>query len=219
MKFSIRTLLLWVAFAAVLAAALARPSLLWTRLLFTLSLLFCGASLIGCFTTRGKRRTFWIGAAVIGAIYYSAWNDGFVTADAFGGTESSRGRALISQSMLEQAGKVIGHQFPFDHETFEIWDSAMFSVEANDPQYPNESPPPTDDDPFGVVPGPVDTLLARDFEVSNLVLLPMNVSNKAVHGRYSQYLVTGHSAFTIILGVLGGYLSQWFFKAASDEPT
>src|SRR5688572_700665 len=103
MKLSLRTLLIWVAFAAIVAAALARPSLLWTRLLFTVAIVFLGWSIVGAIATRGNRRIFWAGSAVFAAGYFFLLWGG--PRSGYGDGSFGPARTLATQEVLNWIGK------------------------------------------------------------------------------------------------------------------
>jgi hypothetical protein len=132
MKLSLRALLLWVAFAALVAAALARPSLLWTRLMFTCTIVFLIWAVIGALATRGQQRVFWIGAAAFGLGYgllFSGSRPSPYGVD--GGFEM--GRVVVTQQVLEWTAGAIGHEDPMQSNRATVWDPSILWQQRNTP--------------------------------------------------------------------------------------
>jgi hypothetical protein len=125
MKISLRTMLIWVAFAAVVAAALARPSLLWTRLLFSCAAVFLGWSLIGALAARGRQRTFWIGAATSGIAYALLFGGGRPSPYS-GDSGFELGRVLMTHQLLDWTAQAIGHNDPMEGSRATVWDPMIF---------------------------------------------------------------------------------------------
>src|SRR5215208_3826450 len=80
MRFSIRWLLGMIIFAAVGAAATARPSSWWASGLWTFAIAMLCTSLIGSIVRQGAKRAFWISFAIFGWMYavlvFAPWFDG-----------------------------------------------------------------------------------------------------------------------------------------------
>jgi hypothetical protein len=70
LKFSLGTLLLVVAVAAVGCAALANPTDLWTEVVIAVTLVFLFASLVAALVGQGRLRVFATGFAAVGWAYF-----------------------------------------------------------------------------------------------------------------------------------------------------
>ena len=124
MRISLRALLLWVAFAALVAAALARPSLLWTRLLFSCTVVFLVWAVIGALATRGNQRVFWIGAAAFG-LSYGLMFSGNRPSPYGGDAGFEMGRVLVTQQLLDAAAQAIGHEDALQSNRATVWDPSI----------------------------------------------------------------------------------------------
>lgn len=124
MTISLRALLLWVAFAALVAAALARPSLLWTRLLFSCTAVFLVWAVIGALATRGNQRIFWIGAAAFG-LAYGLMFSGSRPSPYGGDAGFEMGRVLVTQQLLDAAARAIGHEDVLQSNRATVWDPSI----------------------------------------------------------------------------------------------
>jgi hypothetical protein len=126
MKLSLRALFGWVALAALIIAALAQPSLLWMRVMFTLALGFVAVAAAGAILAHGKPRAFWTGAALCSALYLLALLH--VSQGSIQG-RTILARSLLTQHLLDAMARARGMTIRSEFDGFELWDEAMFRPE------------------------------------------------------------------------------------------
>lgn len=127
MKLSLRALFGWVALAALMVAALAQPSLLWMRVMFTLALGFVACAAAGAILLRGKPRAFWTGAAMCGGLYL------FILLHLHQGEIRWRtvlARGLLTQHLLDAIARARGMPIRSEFDGFELWEDAIFRPES-----------------------------------------------------------------------------------------
>jgi hypothetical protein len=126
MKLSLRALFGWVALAALIIAAMAQPSLLWMRVMFTLALGFVACAAAGAILSRGKQRAFWTGAALCSTMYLVA-----VLHVSHGQIQGRTifARSLLTQHVLDAIARGRGMHVRSEFDGFELWDEAMFRPE------------------------------------------------------------------------------------------
>ena len=264
MKMSLRTLLLWVAFIAVVTAALAQPSLFWMRVMLSLSIAFLLYAACGALAARGPARSFWIGAAVFGGGYFFMFAQG--PQDRFNPVATSLlSRALITQPLLDALAAARGLEVRSHWGDFNLWDQSIYSSSPygssgmGGPGIPGTgSAPPGgggffDVDPEGLqespaAGGPTPVPGASGFgensdagaagsagsmgPPSGMSPMPGGSSmgspgpgsgmmpgssgappmpGALTYASYNHFLITGHCAFVILVGLIGGTLCRWTF--------
>jgi hypothetical protein len=216
MKLSLRALLLWVAFAGIVIAALTRPSPLWARILFTLAIAFIAWSLLSIVATRGRQRSYWIGAA-IGSVGYLLLMGGLPSLPWIPGSNASTylGKGLLTQEVLEWAAHGIGHTWDthdpstatlFNERTFQPKESVYLTVTPGGGSFgPGTMIPNPNDpfDPYAPMSGSTPPLPA-----------PPTIYNP---GLINQFFLSGHSAFLILIGLLCGGIARWRFGRTEES--
>jgi hypothetical protein len=69
MRFSLRWLFVAVAFVAISVVALLNANLYWAGLARTGLIVFLASAIVGGINSRGEKRAFWFGVAIVGWIY------------------------------------------------------------------------------------------------------------------------------------------------------
>lgn len=238
-------MLFLVTLAALVAAGLARPSLLWTRLLFTFTVAFLGWSLVGAIATQGQRRVFWIAAATFGLGYF--W---LLTGES-PSYESGRvqlRRVLITEHALEWTARVMGHHDFYGESSAEPWDGGLVYDNERSAMSPTLHSLPTPMPPqrfapnaaplLRISPPPADAA-TDDFERTDPENYRLYGENEAPSiifgnppantlptpsgayfpspGKHSKFLVCGHCGFLILIALCGGALAQWAFASAEKK--
>lgn len=245
MKVSLRALFFWIAFSALVAAALARPSVLWTRLIFSFTLAFLGWTIVGAIATRGKNRVFWSASAIFGLGYLFLISS--ETQSPYGGPSFTVGRTLVTHELLNWVGKGIGHKYGYGSANVTLWDPSMFAADGGAPSMAYSSQPATvvttgvpyyapampdvtaaegaaeslDQSGDLAGSGPTPTALVPQTYVppASTTLPPVytfTMSPITSGGAYSQFLLSGHCAFLVLIALSAGLLARWMFGATEE---
>ena len=91
-----------VAFCAVSAATLAKPSFLAASLVWSVAMAVLGVALVGSATSRGRRQSFWIGFAILG------W--GYMILTLAPWFDDHTGELLASRQLFDYVGPALGHE-------------------------------------------------------------------------------------------------------------
>jgi len=189
--------MLCVAFVGVVTAALAQPSLFWMRVMFTMMIGFLSLAVVGALAARGETRVFWIGAAVFSSAYLLVLLD-----ERSVGVQNQAPimqRALITQALLDSLARVRGLDVRSQSDSFRLWEAFIYHAESSSGGAMGGAPPP------GAVPG----------GSAGAPPMPPTFTLSS----YNHFLITGHCAFVILVGLIGGMVSRWTFGREELDET
>lgn len=185
-RFSMSRLLLIVLLVALGCAALVQSTPLWASVVVTITLLLLMLSAIMAITGRGSSRSFWIGFAVAGWIYWIVVNTQF--------TADFRGRLLTTQSLDYLARKVQKQGFQ--------------PSSAPPPYYPPAAvAPPTQIAPQRVTVAPPTVYYSQP--VSTTVYTVVAPTGTGHFERLMAFDRIGQAMYVILFGLLGGSVCRW----------
>ncbi|MFN0018344.1 MAG: hypothetical protein ACKVP0_08800 [Pirellulaceae bacterium] len=198
-QFSLRNLLVAVAFFALGAAALVNAGAWWSAITWATALLSLVSAGLLAMHRREEQRAFWGGNVLFGTLYV------LLLMYSIQPTSSSNSSVLCLNSLSYfnlLTTKLANWSYSFlpTSLTTEYFPGGSGGTGSSGPSLPGSGPPMS-----GSMPGPTSGFGGGMPAMPAVTLNPRFVTQTA-------YLEVAHALWIILLATLGGALSAWFYK-------
>ena len=185
-RVSIRSLMVFVAFAAIALTSLRNANAWWAGITLLLALAAVGMAVIGAAMMRGRARCWWASFALFSA--------GYLVVTFAPGISASVGQNLVTTTALDY----LYSQFAASSTEARLpqvlwWQHARVMAEVDRLRAENRQPGDRE----------------LDREMRMLINLQTQLRGTADK---RDYLRVGHSLFSLLAGLLGGTIAVWFYK-------
>jgi hypothetical protein len=189
------------------------------RVMFSLAVGFLSFAVTGALRAQGQVRAFWTGAAVFGIGYFYLLLDARAVGT-FSQQSPVLSRALVTQPLLDRLAAARGLDVRSGFGDFKLWDEGIYADAdssggglGSPPMGGGMGPPSMGS---GMMPGGSgyggsgfgSAMSGPGPGSPSGMLGGMPVATSWTYASYNHFLIAGHCAFVILIGLAGGVICQ-----------